>query len=239
MRWMLIIPVALMPSISWAQAIGSAQNATPPAPAAAAGYKVQTLGGGVWPELPWVKFDFNGTDTNAINVQFHGDGTVTIAGGGNGYNAQLSTAHMGGKDSWMGVAYGNGGYFEATLSIDGKDYKGYGTPGSNGWPAWWSNDIEKTTGQAVDGYEPDFMEYWSPTHFGYTIHYWGDPNSGKSGELASANLPPTYPARWRKLVPAASVRVPLVSRRPTRNRVRPVLFQWQTDPVGTDHVEKK
>jgi len=178
-----------MPSISWAQAISLAKNATPPAPAAAAGYKFQTLGGGVWIGVPWVPFDLDGTHPAALKMKDHKDGSVTLAGGGNGYNAHLGTVHSGGLDGWTGVAYGGGGYFEATLSIAGDTYQGYGVRGSDGWPAWWAYTIELARGKVAAGYEPDFMEFFSPTHYTGSIHKWGDPSLGKNGELAAAVLP--------------------------------------------------
>ena len=74
--------------------------------------------------------------TNAANVTQNGDGSVTIAGGGNGYNAQIATATPNGSGSLNGQVFGGGGYFEATLSF-------VGTPVTNGgWPSFWANDIE-------------------------------------------------------------------------------------------------
>ena len=45
---------------------------------------------------------------------------MTIAGGGNGYNAQIATATPNGSGSLNGEAFGGGGYFEATLSFAGS-----------------------------------------------------------------------------------------------------------------------
>jgi hypothetical protein len=174
----------------------STGNGSAPEAAQKAGFATQTLGGGVWPDLPWKKFDFNGTDTGAINATFNGDGTATVAGGGNGYNAQLATAYTGGDKGWTGVAYGGGFYTEATLAIEGGEYKGYGMPGSDGWPAFWALDIERQMDLGKDGYELDFMEYWAQDRFGSAIHDWR-----ADGGHGTSNFPPfTLPADvdWSK-----------------------------------------
>jgi hypothetical protein len=55
--------------------------------------------------------------------------------GGNDYGAQLCTAHLDpAAGTWTGTAFGNGAFFEATLSFTGA----YHGPG----PGFWVNGIE-------------------------------------------------------------------------------------------------
>ena len=90
----------------------SASSAVPTA-AAAVGYNTETFGPAVTLGSNWLLW------TDAANVKQNGDGSVTIAGGGNGYNAQIATATPNGSGSLNGEAFGGGGYFEATLSFTG------------------------------------------------------------------------------------------------------------------------
>ena len=157
----------------------------PPAPAAAADYNLRTFGPSLTIGLNWHRFNFNGVNPNAVHVKQNGDGSVTISGGGNTYNAQLSTARRTSTGKlWDGIAFGNGGYFEATLSWSGN----YNAAG--GWPAWWSNDIESLSGSKTAQWpgqrarysnwiEPDFMEYWANRSYGGALHNWyGQVGSG-------------------------------------------------------------
>jgi len=179
-----------------------------PAPAAAVGYNMKTFGSALTLGHNWQRFNFNGTDPAAINVTQNANGSVTISGGGNGYNAQLSTATATSTGLlWKGRAFGGGGYFEATLSW-ANNYNGYEMPGSTGWPGWWSNDIEHMSGgydthwpgQSTDytrAIEPDFMEFWSNTQYGGGIHDWYGPSSKKSkkNDFVKGNtydLPPGF-----------------------------------------------
>jgi hypothetical protein len=148
-----------------------------PAAAAAVGYSTETFGPAVTLGSNWQLW------TNAANVTQNGDGSVTIAGGGNGYNnAQVATATPNGSGSLNGEAFGGGGYFEATLSF-------VGTPVTNGgWPSFWANDIENQInaqtgngasqwqGQAngyVNSIETDFMEYLAGQGaYGFALHHW-------------------------------------------------------------------
>jgi hypothetical protein len=130
-----------------------------------------------------------------VNVVQNGDGSVTIAGGGNGYNAQAVTYSFQGNGTK--TAFGGGGYFEATLSW-ANDYNGWGMSGSNGWPSWWTNVIDPIPwpGQGGSGYinsiEPDVMEFWGNNNYGSALHDWyGDPNGGADDVVqgAASDLP--------------------------------------------------
>jgi hypothetical protein len=172
----------------------------PPAPAAAVGYNVRTFGPSVAVGSDWHRFGFMGTDPSATNVTQNPDGSVTIAGGGNTFNAQLSSAHPNG-----GIAFGGGGYFEANLSWEGN-YNGWGTQGSNGWPAFWANDIERMSGGKNNGIEVDVMEAWGNDRWGGAVHNWygsdGHRTEGKEHTLPSG-ASPSQPHRYGMLwVPA-------------------------------------
>ena len=119
------------------------------------------------------------------------DGSVTIDGGGDSYNAQLSTAEQT-ATGWQGTAFGGGAYFQATISWTGA------YSGSGGWPSFWSNDIEHMIGSSAaqwqgqaSGYgnwiEPDFMEYWAQNSYGVALHNWYGANG--SGLNVSTNEP--------------------------------------------------
>jgi hypothetical protein len=107
-----------------------------PRPAAEVGFNTQTFGPDIHLLRNWFKFDFFWVKPATIPVRSNPNGGVTIAGpGGNDYGAQLCTAHFDPTTgTWAGMAFGNGAFFEATLSFTGA----YHGPG----PTFWANDIE-------------------------------------------------------------------------------------------------
>ena len=147
-----------------------------PAPAAAVGYGTRTFGPNVTMGANWRPWGAG------VNVTQNGDGTVTIAGGGNGYNAQIISAAPGGTGSYSGTVFANGGYFESTFSFEGTPVT------EGGWPAWWANDIENQinaqTGNGasqwpgqpsgyVNSIETDFVEFLAgPGAYGFAMHDW-------------------------------------------------------------------
>jgi hypothetical protein len=173
---LLVLSLAIYP----AERVLCADLGQVPAPAVVAGYNSRTFGPSLKLGANWYKFNFYGTDPTEIPIQQKAGGVV-ISGGGNSYNAQLSTARRV-NSGWQGVAFGGGGYFEATLSWRGP-YKGYDS-GGNGWPSWWSNDIERMSDTSGDlysaeqapshnrGIEVDFMEFWSDRNWGSALHSW-------------------------------------------------------------------
>ena len=107
-----------------------------PDPAAAVGYDTQTFGPAVTLGSNWQKFNFFGVDPGSVGVTQNADGSVTIAGGGDNYGAQLSTASVGSiPHSFTGIAFGGGGYFQAVMSFTGP-------------ASFWANDIETMDGLA-------------------------------------------------------------------------------------------
>jgi hypothetical protein len=147
-----------------------------PAPAAEAGYTTQTFGPTVTLGGNWVRFN------SGVRAAQNDDGSVTIRGGGNNFNAQILTATPNDNGSYTGKTFCGGGYFEATLGIAGSPVT------TGGWPAFWANDIENQIqaqtnngasqwlGQAkgyINSIEIDFMEFLSGSgSYGIAIHNW-------------------------------------------------------------------
>jgi hypothetical protein len=159
----------------------SAQE-TVPTQALQAGYVIRTYGPSPTLETskanyPGVAFfyppSFLGQSEPASASQQNADGTITLPGrAGDTTNGQVASAtsarNMAG---FVGIAFGGGGYFEATLKFDG--WQGAATdPNSTsmGWPSFWSLSLEHLLGSDADqwpgqvsGYqhfgEIDFLEY--------------------------------------------------------------------------------
>jgi beta-glucanase (GH16 family) len=183
-----------------------------PTAATAAGFNTQTFGQTMALGSDLRKFDFFGVNPNAITVsQPGGSGSITITGGGNNYGAQLCTAsYASGATPYIyGVAFGGGGYFEASLSMASQP--------SNAGASFWANDVESMAGgsagdltlrhwpgQAADYGEwievdaPEFNTGTTNT-YGQGMHNWfgvgsspGDVNTGAS--LWAPFSPVTVPA---------------------------------------------
>jgi hypothetical protein len=186
----------------------AAERTSPvPEPAAAVGFNTQTFGPHVTIGSNWQKFDFYGVNPSSVNVTQNADGSVTINPGGDNYGAQLSTASVGTTGrNFSGIAFGGGGYFQATMS-------------STGPMSFWANDIETMNGVSMGkGADPqaswmeaDIAEFDSPGAYGFTLHNWYGPIG--SGDVVNANengasppganyaQPNTYGMLW---VPATS-----------------------------------
>jgi hypothetical protein len=71
------------------------------------------------------------------------DGSLLLPGSqaANSYNGELASATLSSAstDGWQGLAFGGGGYFEATISIQGTP-PGY--LNADGWPSWWMMGVE-------------------------------------------------------------------------------------------------
>jgi hypothetical protein len=170
----------------------------PPDPASAAGYNTLTLDPSVTLGKNWQRW------SDAVNAKQNSDGSVTIAGGGNGYNAQIVTAAPDGKGSMTGKSFGGGGYFEAELSFKGAPVK------NGGWPSFWANDIENQiqiqTGNGasqwrgqragyVNSIEVDFMEYMTGRgNYGIAMHNWyGQQSAIQSVSTTASGSPVSLP----------------------------------------------
>ena len=114
-----------------------------PAAAAAVGFTKLTHGPDVTLGKNW--FPVPG---GSQNVSQQPDGSVLDRGptdqGAWHYNDHFGTDHNL-NGGFGGLAFGGGGYFEVTMSIQNR-IKGWCNPGSDpnckGWPAWWSNSVE-------------------------------------------------------------------------------------------------
>jgi hypothetical protein len=171
-----------------------------PAPAAAVGYNTRTFGPAVTVGSSWQKFNFYGVDPAKVNVVTqNGDGSVTINGSANDYGAALSTASVSGVagGKFRGIAFGGGGYFEATMSFDGP-------------ASFWANDIETMNGASVgagpnqwlrqakgygDWIEVDMAEFDTAGVYGFAIHNWFYlVGSGKDTNTGPISGSPVFPA---------------------------------------------
>lgn len=170
-----------------------------PKPAADVGYTTRTFGPDLILGKNWFKFNLYGGDGAGNKVSQDGKGLL-CAGGENGFNAHAASC-VATPNGWRGKAFGGGGFFEATLLWTG-DYNGWGMPGSSGWPSWWGNSIESTTGdpsaqwkgQAANfqqACEFDFMEFWANNRWGGAIHSWYGANGEKVSQ-GSDNVPPGF-----------------------------------------------
>jgi hypothetical protein len=144
------------------------------------------LGGTQKAGFQWYLGQFFGRPaTDPTTLTFNADGSLTMNGSGTA-NAQINTAAPAkGGSGWVGVAFGGGAYFEATLKFNPQDTIG---SGGHRWPAWWADPIEHLSflpGQQWAGQpkgyahfiEMDFFEYdvWSfspHNEYGGATHDW-------------------------------------------------------------------
>jgi hypothetical protein len=172
-------------------------SGSPPAPAAAAGYAVQTLGPAVTSSV-WRPFSFFGTNPGSVVTTQNADGSVSVVGGGDDYGAQLSTASATATAPYFsGMAFGGGGYFEITMAIGGP-------------ASFWANDVETMAGvtagdlaksqwpgQATgfgDWIECDFAEFDTTGVYGFAMHNWyGVVGSGDGTSTLSSGSPASPP----------------------------------------------
>jgi hypothetical protein len=169
-----------------------------PAPAAEAGYTTQTFGPKMLLGSNWVRFN------SGVHATQNTEGSVTIRGGGNDFNAQVLTAAPNDNGTYTGKIFCRGGYFEATLAFAGPPVM------AGGWPSFWANDIENQIqartgngasqwlGQAkgyVNSIETDFMEFLSgPGSYGIAMHNWyGYQRSIQNVSTTDSGSPVTLP----------------------------------------------
>jgi hypothetical protein len=133
------------------------------------------------PGFQWYFRNWFGNDSTAT-ATFNADGSVTLN------RTSITTVAISG-DTWVGTAFGGGGYFEATFTFNPKFRQ------SRGWPAFWAMAQEHVAGLneqwpgQPDGYghfiETDFLEYFpqndaSGYHMGIRDFYgvWNSTCSG-------------------------------------------------------------
>lgn len=133
----------------------------------------------------WYPYNFFGSapDMSKVTGTSTG-GPLILQGDSTGPNGEIMTCAVK-AGSYVGTAFGGGGYFESTLKFDPTTVTvGLG----NGWPSFWSLSIEKGLAPTGDQWvgqaanyehyvEPDFFEYirrTSTTQSSYdgTIHDW-------------------------------------------------------------------
>lgn len=173
----------------------SASAVTPPAPAAAAGYRVETFStNGTFNTrtvdtnltfasgYQWYLFNFYGSKPVPALVTLNNDGSATVSSFGNNEATMASAAQISAAPYFRGTAFGGGAYFEATLAFDAQAVNL-----SKGWPAWWTVAVEDIDGSHGDQWpgqpagfdnfaEPDIFEYdqgvnYPNAYFG-SMHEW-------------------------------------------------------------------
>lgn len=129
-----------------------APEQTVPAPAAAVGFNLRTLGplitiGGSTPN--WYSYNFLGNTEPSGSITTNADGTVTLSGNsGNTYNANICTAHQDGTSPslWRGLAIGGGAFVE----VEGK-FNPSGVQSGVGFPALpWDMCVAHLSGNGLD-----------------------------------------------------------------------------------------
>lgn len=156
------------------------------------------------PGFEWYNQRFAGLGGGVATVTLRGDQSVAVGGTNDGVNSDLSTAAPSPSGtSWVGTAYGGGGYFEATLAFNPAQVVSADLA-KDRWPSWWSNPLEATVPlyslwywtpnnpQYLHSAEPDFFEYdqWASDRtnnpdpsgrtWGGTIHDWTHVEDPKS-----------------------------------------------------------
>jgi hypothetical protein len=144
-----------------------------------------------------------GTSPSASSTVTFNSPTGAVVGGNN-VASTVGTAGIKSIGSWVGTAFGGGGYFEAVLYFSSAQAIAANLAG--GWPAWWMQPIEtlsnnglaQWTGQAT-GYshqgELDIMEYdlfnsYPTANYGATVHDdWGIYNITCSAYCGVTNGP--------------------------------------------------
>ena len=189
-----------------------------PAPAAAAGYRMETLASNSFSPAnvdmkttyargyQWYFLNFFGLTPLPATTTFNSDGSINVATTVTGWTQEGSNigsaGAISGSPGFRGTAYGGGGYFEATFAFNNTAVNT-----SLGWPSWWGYSLEQFTwnqGKAQwpgqrPGYqhyiEADFFEYDAGVVAGYggTLHDWYGVNSSGNYQLpwssAGRNVP--------------------------------------------------
>jgi hypothetical protein len=196
--------------------VGGSSGGAPPQ-AAAVGYHTETFATARFsknnvdfgltdaPGYQWYFFNFFGMVPSSSLATINPGGSVTIGSLPNAFgNALTSAVHIARAPYYHGVAFGGGGYFEATLS-----YNAAAVNMATGWPSWWSMSLEHLDGLTSEQWpgqvkwyshfiEPDMMEAdMGPTTkaYGGAIHDW----YGLYGSAACPNYC-NYVTPWSTVV---------------------------------------
>jgi hypothetical protein len=167
-----------------------------PAPAAAVGYNTKTFDSTTWGATtgPLYTASFFGNTEAAGSIVQNSDGSLTL-GQNVSNNVGVCSAIQDNSQphKWRGLAFGGGGYFEATFSLAG-------TPnGTQPTAAWAINDIENLS----TGYDP--LNNWievddiesnvaSLTHYGQAIHNWYGTRGSGAQVQPNVGSPVTLPS---------------------------------------------
>jgi len=153
-----------------------------PPQAQAVGYNMLTHGPDVTLGRNW--FAIPGLAT--LNLVQNADGSVTDYGVTDAddwhYNDHFGTDHPGPNNTFAGVAFNGGGYFEIVMSI-ANPIRGWCDPSKDptckGWPAWWGNGIhgafsdvpEISNGQNIEYDAAEFLLASNRAYSAGLIHW--------------------------------------------------------------------
>jgi hypothetical protein len=187
---------AILTSCALAASLASASAAMAgdpiPTAAAAAGYRMETLAVDTFntttvdqkltykPGFKMYYFNFDGMPPAPGLSTYNSDGSITLATNQNGWNGYGSFLVSAGKlisaPYFRGIAFGGGGYYEATLSFNAALVN----TNNGSWPAWWAMSLEHMDGDHGDqwaGQRPGYMHYVEPDFFEYdagaSVAGWG------------------------------------------------------------------
>ncbi|MGD0107255.1 MAG: hypothetical protein ABSC06_24935 [Rhodopila sp.] len=205
-RFMLLATAAMTAALAW-QSATRAQTSDPcmtpataivgqPAPAALAGYNTMVMNPNIIVGQNW--FPDTQDTGQRPNITANADGSLTVAGGADTWNAQMESGWNQGAN---GEAFGGGFYAQATVTVPGatsglSSWTGSTYPG-NQWPSWWANSVNGSI-------ETDFMEMMEgqPNQFGFTVVNWTtSPNIGWSQNITAPGVsdlhgPNTFGFLW-------------------------------------------
>ena len=124
-------------AVTGLQPSGGGSTLKVPAQAAAVGYNTQTWGGTPVLGTNWFKYNMDGLNPN-LSGAANGTNVITITNPSeDSISAEIASAEANGPGGlWTGIAFGGGGYFEATMSFTGVPVT------TGGWPSFWGRSIE-------------------------------------------------------------------------------------------------
>lgn len=158
----------------------------------------------------WYPWRFFSSSARLENIRINDDKSITLLGDVTGPNGQLATVSPATNTSrFVGIAFGGGGYFEATFKFDPDDVL---KTNFKGWPAWWAMSAEHMLG--LDGrqwkgqkagyerfVEVDIFEYdledevrrGRKNVYGGAVHDWYGPSNDRFKGLSLPRFAVTRP----------------------------------------------
>jgi hypothetical protein len=209
-----------LPGLALAQASGAPQ---PPAEARDAGFTTLTFDSSPGAASPGQLYPWSFLKYRAAAVRLSKQAPAVELSGGSPYNAEVATAMLTGPGKFTGVAFGGGGYFEATMSFPPPPLD---APQS-AWAAFWAMPIEHLAAMPDEHWEgqpPNFMHFAELDVFEYNVHrmertpnvysgsliewygVWGQTCTERKGRFCSMQMP--YRDKLRPVPPGTDFRQP-------------------------------